>query len=51
MSQINPTLWNAICTITQSVSVCQGKGKMTEAIVMSKLYNGFFLFVCINVLH
>ena len=31
VSQINPTLWRAICIITQSVSERQGKGRVNEA--------------------
>ena len=31
MSQIYPTLWRAICIITQSVSERQGKGRVNEA--------------------
>ena len=31
VSQINPTLWRAICTITQSASERLGKGKVSEA--------------------
>ena len=43
VSQINLTLWNAICTITQSVSEHQGKGKMTEASHV-KTVRRFFCF-------
>ena len=48
ISQINPTLWKAICTITQSVSERRGKGTTQHVKTVRRFFCLCALMFCIN---
>ena len=50
VSQINPTLWRAICSITQSVSERKGKGK-TSDLTLQQHDKTVRLLLCTIILH